>query len=452
MPPFVKKLVCLLALTLALGVPIPAAAQDDAAPPPAPPAAPATTTPGAPADPNPDAAPPPTAEPGSTLTVEDPRSVTITVEGAGVTAAATQPNDADADEEKPAKDLNADQKLVESIREAKAKAEAEEAVNSEPKGPLGKIALKNTPQTGITWLDVMVRKLTKAVVDLIDATIAALPNLIIALLVLVVAAFVAALATRAIRKVASRSRLRGSLVNLFVIFGRVAVWFIAFMTAAGIIFPGFGFAQLVATAGLASIAIGFAFQDIFQNFFAGILILWSFPFENGDFIEVEGLMGRVEDVEIRMTKIRQTNGELVLVPNSTIFTNKVTVMTNRPHRRLLLTVGVAYGEDVAKARKVITEAVRGCNTVERDASPEVLATAFGASSIDFDVIWWADSKPLQARRSRDQVVEAIKKALDDANIEIPYPYRTLTFSKNEPDIIHAVAGRMRGMTGGDDEV
>ena len=80
----------------------------------------------------------------------------------------------------------------------------------------------------------------------------------------------------------------------------------------------------------------------------------------------------------------------------------------------------------------------------------MLATAFGASSIDFDVIWWADSRPLQARRSRDQVVEAIKKALDDAGIEIPYPYRTLTFSKNEPDIIEAVAGRMRGASGGGD--
>ena len=415
---------CLAAVLLLLSVAT--ASGQDAAPGGA--AAPATQ----PAAESPDAP--------AVVTVEDPQTVRIIVEGA-----ATQPADADAEADK-----SPDQKLIDEIEAGKAKAAAEAELETQPKGKIGKAVQEIVPDTGNATVDTLVDKLLNSITNMIDGLIAALPNLLIALIVIVIGAIVAALVRRIIRKVTSKARLRPSLVDLFVIFGRVAVWFVTLMTAAGIIFPGFGFAQLVATAGLASIAIGFAFQDIFQNFFAGILILWSFPFENGDFIEVDGLMGRVEDVEIRMTKIRQTNGELVLVPNSTIFTNNVTVLTNRPHRRLLLTVGIAYGEDVAAGRKVIEEAVRGCNSVERDAQPEVLATAFGASSIDFDVIWWADSRPLQARRSRDQVVEAIKKALDDAGIEIPYPYRTLTFSKNEPDIIEAVAGRMRSGGGGGD--
>ena len=93
-------------------------------------------------------------------------------------------------------------------------------------------------------------------------------------------------------------------------------------------------------------------------------------------------------------------------------------------------------------------------SVSNDAPPEVLAQAFGASSIDFTVIWWADPTPIDEMRSKDEVVEAIKGALDDAGIEIPYPYRTLTFSQNEPAIIDAVAGRLggSGATGGESSV
>lgn len=228
------------------------------------------------------------------------------------------------------------------------------------------------------------------------------------------AAFIARVADKVACRLMKRAKLRESLRDLFRIGIRTTVWFAALITAAG------------------------------------ILILWRFPFENGDYIEVDGLMGRVEDVEIRSTSIRKTDSELVIVPNSTIFKNKVTVMTNRLHRRLELAVGIAYGEDVATGRKVILGAVNSCESVAKSPKPEVLATAFGASSIDFDVLWWTDSKPIEERRSRDELVEAIKKALDDAGIEIPYPYRTLTFSKNEPDIINAVAGRVGGgaSTGG----
>ncbi|MFI4860512.1 MAG: mechanosensitive ion channel family protein [Phycisphaerales bacterium JB063] len=339
----------------------------------------------------------------------------------------------------PGATIEIDPSASEAIR-----IESGEEVVEEPEvqGAVGDALENVVPESGIESVDGAVNTLTDAVGGLVDGFIGMLPQLVIALLVIIVTAFLVRLADKVATKLMRRARLRESLRDLGRIAVRVIAWFAGLMVAAGIVFPGFGFAQLIATAGLASIAIGFAFQDIFENFFAGILILWRFPFENGDFIEVDGLMGRVEDVEIRMTRLRKTNGELVLVPNATIFKNKVTVMTNKPHRRLELAVGIAYGEDVAAGRQVILDAVKSCDTVRGDAPPEVLATAFGASSIDFDVIWWADNTPIDERRSRDQVVEAIKSALDAAGIEIPYPYRTLTFSKNEPAIIEAIAGRV----------
>lgn len=318
---------------------------------------------------------------------------------------------------------------------------AEPEVEPEAGGAVSEALEGVIPESGSDSVDGAVNTLTDAVGGMVDGLIAMLPQLVIALLVIITTWFLVKLADKVATKLMKKARLRESLRDLGRIAVRLVVWFAGLMVAAGIVFPGFGFAQLIATAGLASIAIGFAFQDIFENFFAGILILWRFPIENGDYIEVDGLMGKVEDVEIRMTRIRKTNGELVLVPNATIFKNKVTVLTNKRHRRIEVAVGIAYGEDIAEGRKVILDAVKSCDTVRDDAEPEVLATAFGASSIDFDVIWWADHTPIDERRSRDQVIEAVKGALDKAGIEIPYPYRTLTFSKNEPDIIEAVAGR-----------
>jgi small-conductance mechanosensitive channel len=175
--------------------------------------------------------------------------------------------------------------------------------------------------------------------------------------------------------------------------------------------------------------VGFAFKDIFENFFAGVLILWRFPFEDGDYIACQDFVGRVEDVTIRNTMLRRPTGELVVVPNAIIFKNPVDILTNRSVRRYTVTVGVAYAEDAGEARKVITEAVRRCETVSKDRDLEIFAAEFGDSSLDFEVTWWAGATPLQSRQSRDEVVLAVKRALDEAGIEIPFPYRTLTFKE-----------------------
>jgi len=315
----------------------------------------------------------------------------------------------------------------------------------EPSGPIGKAIEGVVPETGNAAIDTATNKLSSSVGGLTEAFIAMLPQLIIGLLVVIATWLLARLATRLATHLGQKAHLRPNLIDLFGIFARILVWFLGLMIAASIVFPGFGPGQILAGAGLASIAIGLAFQDIFENFFAGILILLNFPFKAGDFIEVDGVTGKVEDIAIRMTMLRQTDGQLVLIPNSTIYKHKVTVLTSKKSRRLHLAVGIAYGEDLAGGRALILDAVKGCDSVDAsDQDPEVLAAGFGASSIDFDVIWWTRSAPIDARRSTDQVVEAIKKALDDAGVEIPYPYRTLTVSPNEPDIIRALKTAGRG--------
>ncbi len=223
--------------------------------------------------------------------------------------------------------------------------------------------------------------------------------------------------------------IRRSLRDLIIRLSTIGIWIGGLLLAAMIWFPGLTPATALGGLGIASIAVGFAFQDIFENFFAGILLLWRFPFENGDFIECQGIVGKVESVNIRMTEIRLTTGELVLVPNATLFKNPVNVLTNKPYRRVTIMTGIAYEENVSQSVSVIETAVKNCTTVETSEPIEVFPQNFGSSSIDIEVTWWTGNKPVDIRRSRGEVVTAVKKALDEAGIEIPFPYRTLVFKE-----------------------
>jgi small-conductance mechanosensitive channel len=141
--------------------------------------------------------------------------------------------------------------------------------------------------------------------------------------------------------------------------------------------------------------------------------------------------GRVEQITMRDTFLRKRSGELVLLPNSFLFKNPLEILTDHELRRVSVTAGIAYGENVDAARAVIRRAVERLDSVA--ARPvQVFASGFGASSIDFTVRWWTKSSPVEEHRSRDEVVAAIKAALDEAGIEIPFPYRTLTFKGSLP--------------------
>ena len=239
-------------------------------------------------------------------------------------------------------------------------------------------------------------------------------------------------------KLLSRWKRRQSLRDLIARLIYIAIWLVGLLIASMIMFPGLTPTRALGAMGLVSIAIGFAFRDIFENFFAGILILWRYPFETGDFIECEGITGRVEDITIRMSMIRKTTGELVVIPNSMLFKNPVQVLTDRSHRRVSIITGIAYGEDVASALDVIEQSLQNCTSIVHEKPIQVFPYAFGSSSVDIEVTWWTGAKPVDIRRSRGEVVKTIKRALDEAGIEIPFPYRTLTFK--EPLVMASATG------------
>lgn len=261
----------------------------------------------------------------------------------------------------------------------------------------------------------------------VEAGLAALPRLGIALIVILLTLCVAWAFRVLVRRIGKRAGLRRNLIDVLQLLSGTTIWLAGILIALTVVFPTITPGRALTTLGLGSVAIGFAFKDTFENFLAGILILLREPFQIGDHVECDGAEGKVESITIRDTHIRQTDGQLVVVPNAQLFHNAVTVRTDKAHRRTEIIVGVAYSEDVDAAREVIAKAVRAVDMVRDDVRDiQVFAKAFGASSIDFEVAWWTGSEPVNIRASRDQVVAAIKRALDDAGIEIPFPYRTLT--------------------------
>jgi len=256
-----------------------------------------------------------------------------------------------------------------------------------------------------------------------------LPLLGIALILLLFTWLLAKILSKLLRKSLSGSNIRKSLQELFGTLTKTAVWTIGILTAITVMFPSLTPGKLVTALGIGSVAVGLAFKDIFENFFAGILILLRRPMRIGDFIECEGVTGKVERISIRETYLRKTDDQLILLPNSFLFKNPVSICTDKDLRRFEIIVGVAYGENIDEVRAIIEKCMKDIDVVTQDKPIEVYAREFNSSSVDFTVRWWSDSTPLGMHQSRDKVVSAIKAALDNENIEIPFPYRTLTFNE-----------------------
>ena len=240
-----------------------------------------------------------------------------------------------------------------------------------------------------------------------------------------------ALVERLTPRLLGRWNRRASLKQLITRLVSISVWILGLLLAAVILFPGVTPAKALGGLGVVSLAVGLAFKDIFENFFAGILLLLRFPFENGDYIECEGIVGQVEKVLFRMTYLRRTSGELVVVPNAFLFKNPVEILTEKPLRRVTLMTGVSYDTAVDDAIVLLEKTLKSCDSVDPDKPIQVFAKAYG-SSIDIEITWWTASRPVDVRRSRSEVIVETKRALDEAGMEIPFPHRTLTFKDPVP--------------------
>ena len=258
--------------------------------------------------------------------------------------------------------------------------------------------------------------------------VAALPNIVVGLIVFGLFWLVGKLIRGSVQRVTLRRFRRR---NVVLVVGRVAqggVFFLGFLVAAVIIFPGFTPASLIQFLGVGSVALGFAFRDILQNYVAGILILLTEPFRIGDQIVYETFEGTVDDVQTRATFVRTYDGRRVVIPNGQLFTNAVLVNTAFEKRRMEYDVGIGYGDDIELARRVILDVLQEVDDALPKPPPEVLMYELAASSVVLRVRWWIEPPLIKdVFYARDKVITAIKQRLSEHGIDLPFPTTQVLF-------------------------
>lgn len=289
------------------------------------------------------------------------------------------------------------------------------------------------------------------VVAWVEGLIESLPNLVAAILVLVVFWGLARVVRKVVGRIATRLADQPEINRLIASSAFGVTVGIGLVLALGVLNLDKTVTSLLAGAGIIGLALGFAFQDIAENFIAGIILNLRNQFTEGDIVESGDYMGVIERVELRATVMRTFTGQRVLIPNAEVFKNAIVNYTQSRMRRVDVAVGVAYGDDLEKAREVAIEAVEGVPGRDETRPVELFYQEFGDSSINFQVRFWIPflSRQVDYLEARSQAIMRIKTAFDRHGITIPFPIRTLDFGG---DVVGGVAFsdavRKAGLGGG----
>lgn len=258
--------------------------------------------------------------------------------------------------------------------------------------------------------------------DLLERFNELLPGMIVGVLLLclfVLLARVAAWLTRRAAEQQRRHRSLGLALSRITEWGVLAV---GLLIAATVAFPTFTPGNLISTLGITSIAIGFAFRDILENFLAGIVILATEPFRVHDQIVYDKYEGTVEDIQTRATTIRTYDGRRVVIPNARLFTNPVIINTAFSARQISSDINLVAGDDVDLARSLILRTIQGVDGVLADPQPDVLVTTLAPTSPMLRVRWWIrPPRRSDAVDVQDRVLRAINTTLTANEIGVPKP-------------------------------
>ena len=209
------------------------------------------------------------------------------------------------------------------------------------------------------------------------------------------------------------------------------VWIVYLFVGVTIAFgvAGYGnfLTSLATIAAAATLAIGFAMQDVLKNFVAGVFIFTEKPFKIGDWIEWDDNSGVVEDISLRVSRVRTFDNELLTVPNSQLTDNVVKNPVNGNKLRLKFVFGIGYDDDIDVATDIILEEARAHPGIMDNPEPSVRLTELGDSSVGLQSrVWIADPSRADFVKTRAEYVKAVKERFDAEGIDIPYPHRTLT--------------------------
>jgi len=261
-------------------------------------------------------------------------------------------------------------------------------------------------------------KFWQAAYQMVDSFFARLPSLIVGAIVFVVFYALSILVSRVILRSTRTHR-----PNLGMVFARIfgaATILLGFLVAFSVVAPSFQAGDLIKILGISGVAIGFAFQNILQNFLAGLLLLWAEPFRIGDEIKLDPYEGTVEEIQTRATIIKTYDGRRVVIPNADLFTHSVTVNTALDIRRWEYDLAVHGIRELAELKSLVVNAVSKVQGVLTDPRPEALVMDLGDPGTDVvkvRVLWWTRApRQHEMLASYDRVLSAIGQTLNRSRI------------------------------------
>ena len=256
-------------------------------------------------------------------------------------------------------------------------------------------------------------KFWESVHHMTDTFIARLPPLVLSIVVLILFYILSIFISRLIRR-ATRKRRQ----NLGVVFARLVgagTVLLGVLVAVSIVAPSFQASDLIKVLGIGGVAIGFAFQNILQNFLAGLLLLWAEPFRIGDEIKLDAFEGTVEEIQTRATIIKTYDERRVVIPNADLFTHSVIVNTALDIRRWEYDLAVNGIRELDELKSLLISAVSKAQGVLSDPRPEVLVMDLGVdlNAVKVRVLWWTKApRQHEMLDSYDRVLTAIRQTLN----------------------------------------
>ncbi|NOR33708.1 MAG: mechanosensitive ion channel [Bacteroidales bacterium] len=243
---------------------------------------------------------------------------------------------------------------------------------------------------------------------------------VMAIVVLIVGLLVIRWITKALVRMMKKGNVNESLIPFLKSLMNIMLKLMLVISVMGMV--GIQMTSFIAVLGAAGLAVGLALQGTLQNFAGGVMILLFKPYEVGNFIEAQGFMGTVKEIQIFTTVLTTPDNRKVIIPNSPMATGSITNFSAMPTRRIDFAFGIGYSDDIDKAKDILLKMAQKDDRVLKDENPpEVMVESLGDSAVNLKLRTWVKSEDYGSLLF--DVTENVKKQFDAAGISIPFPQR-----------------------------
>lgn len=251
------------------------------------------------------------------------------------------------------------------------------------------------------------------------------PKLALAILTLIIGLWIVSIIINTIKRLMAKKEIDAALQTFLGGMLSITLKIMLVISVMGMV--GIEMTSFVAILGAAGLAIGLALSGTLQNFAGGVLILILKPYKIGDVVEMQGYTGKVTEIQIFNTVLHTPDNKKVIIPNSPIATGSLVNYSSMPTRRVDLSYGIGYNDDIDKAREVLLKVINSNKLVLKDPEPFIAVAELGDSSVNFAVRLWVNAADYWTVAFF--MNENVKKAFDKENISIPFPQMDVHLDK-----------------------